>query len=109
MDWWSDGGGHSVCHSILKNVQPIIAKTRKTTDRRWSRVWPQLATYPPFSGPACCCDVTYLYQTFSQHAGPGRLWISLGAGLLYVPNGATSQLLIKRKLIKRKPAHTQKS
>jgi hypothetical protein len=43
--------------------------------------WPQLATYPqsPFSGPACCCDVAYLSQAFSQPTGPGRLWISLGA------------------------------
>ena len=46
--------------------------------------WPQLATYPqsPFSGPACCCDVAYLSQAFSQPTGPGRLWISLGAILL---------------------------
>jgi hypothetical protein len=46
--------------------------------------WPQLATYPqsPFSGPACCCDVAYLSQAFSQPTGPGRLWISLGANLL---------------------------
>jgi hypothetical protein len=43
--------------------------------------WPQLATYPqsPFSGPACCCDVAYLSQAFSQPTGPGRLWISLSA------------------------------
>src|SRR6266705_6002459 len=41
----------------------------------------QLATYPqsPFSGPAHCCDVTDLYQAFSQRTGPGRLWISLDA------------------------------
>ena len=47
--------------------------------------WPQLATYPqsPFSGPACCCDVAYLSQAFSQaHRPGGRLWISLGAILL---------------------------
>jgi len=46
--------------------------------------WPQLATYPqsPISGPACCCDVAYLSQAFSQPTGPGRLWISLGAILL---------------------------
>jgi hypothetical protein len=40
-------GGHPVCHSLwskilcrgdLKNVKPIIAKARKTNDRRWSRV-----------------------------------------------------------------------
>jgi hypothetical protein len=39
--------GHPVCYPIwlkilcrgdLKNVQPIIAKPRKTNDRRWSRV-----------------------------------------------------------------------
>jgi len=46
--------------------------------------WLQLATYPqsPFSGPACCCDVAYLSQAFSQPTGPGRLWISLGASSL---------------------------
>jgi len=44
----------------------------------------QLATYPqsPFSGPVRCCDVTDLYQAFSQPTGPGRLWISLGTALL---------------------------
>ena len=43
--------------------------------------WLQLATYPqsPFSGPVGCCDVTDLYQAFSQRTGPGRLWISLSA------------------------------
>jgi putative transposase len=42
---------------------------------------PQCATYPqsPLSGPPHCCDVAYLSQAFSQHAGPGRLWISLDA------------------------------
>jgi hypothetical protein len=46
--------------------------------------WPQLATYPqsPLSGPACCCDVAYLSQAFSQPTGPGRLWISLSANSL---------------------------
>ncbi len=46
--------------------------------------WPQLATYPqsPFSGLACCCDVAYLSQAFSQPTSPGRLWISLGANSL---------------------------
>jgi hypothetical protein len=34
------------------------------------------------SGPAHCCDVTDLYQAFSQRTGPGRLWISLDSGLL---------------------------
>ena len=43
--------------------------------------WLQLATYPqsPFSGPVGCCDVTDLYQAFSQRTSPGRLWISLSA------------------------------
>ena len=47
--------------------------------------WPQLATYPqsPLSGPACCCDVVDLCQAFSQPTGPGRLWISLVAILLF--------------------------
>jgi len=40
-------GGYPVCHSLwskilcrgdLKEMQPIIAKARKTNDRRWSRV-----------------------------------------------------------------------
>jgi hypothetical protein len=55
--------------------------------------WPQLATYPqsPFSGPARRCDVAYLSQAFSQPTGPGRLWISLGAGLLLVPIGVEAQ------------------
>ena len=35
-----------------------------------------------FFRPACCCDVAYLSQAFSQPTGPGRLWISLGAILL---------------------------
>ena len=37
--------------------------------------WPQLATYPqsPFSGPACCCDVAYLSQAFSQPTGLGAI------------------------------------
>jgi hypothetical protein len=53
----------------------------------------QLATYPqsPFSGPARCCDVTDLYQAFSQRTGPGRLWISLDAGLLFVLDRARAK------------------
>jgi len=40
---------------------------------------PQSTTYPqsPLSGPSRCCDVTDPSRAFSQHAGPGRLWISL--------------------------------
>ena len=68
--------------------------------------WPQLATYPqsPFSGPACCCDVAYLSQAFSQPTGPGRLWISLGAVVLLVPIRSNESVIAKRK-----PTHTQKS
>ena len=59
----------------------------------------QLATYPqsPFSGPARCFDVTDLYQAFSQRTGPGRLWISLDAGLLFILDWA------RAKSSKRKP------
>ena len=62
-------------------VKPIIAKARKTTDGRWSRsgstrYLPTIA----FLGPARCCDVTDLYQAFSQRTGPGRLWISRTPG-----------------------------
>ena len=61
--------------------------------------WPQLATYPqsPFSGPACCCDVAYLSQAFSQPTGPGRLWISLGASLLLVPIGGQTPPLERKE------------
>ena len=50
MDESSDyleAGGYPVCHSLwskilcrgdLKEMPPIIAKARKTNDRRWSRV-----------------------------------------------------------------------
>src|ERR1700756_579426 len=67
-----------------------MTKTRKTNAGPWApRV--QLATYPqsPLSGPVRCCDVMDLYQAFSQPPGPGRLWISLGAGLLDGPRKST--------------------
>src|SRR6516162_6208766 len=63
----------------------------KTNAGRWCP-WLQFATYPqsPSSGPVRCCDVTDLYQAFSQRTGPGRLWISLSAlfvaGFGYLPN-----------------------
>jgi hypothetical protein len=38
-----------------------------------------------FPGRRRCCDVAYLSQAFSQHTGPGRLWISLGTILLPDP------------------------
>src|SRR5258708_32598391 len=65
----------------FQSMQPIRHKDNPwalETDRL------QLATYPqsPFSGPARCCDVTDLYQAFSQRTGPVRLWISLESGLL---------------------------
>jgi hypothetical protein len=44
-----------------------------------------------FPGPACCCDVAYLYQAFSQPTGPGRLWISLGAILLSDPSSQMTE------------------
>ena len=57
--------------------------------------WPQRATYPqsPFSGPACCCDVAYLSQAFSQPTGPGRLWISLGASSLVVSDRGNKSVI----------------
>src|ERR1700730_3098851 len=78
----------------------------------------QLATYPQstFSGPARCCDVTDLYQAFSQRTGPGRLWISLDAGLLFVwiwgkgqtPGQTSPNKRPKQKTTERKSTHTQK-
>src|SRR6202022_5103178 len=64
----------------------------------------QLTTYPqsPFSGPARCCDVTDLYQAFSQRTSPGRLWISLDAGLLFVLDWGGP------KSSKRKPSQKEK-
>ena len=58
----------------------------------------QLATYPqsPFSGPVRCCDVTDLYQAFSQRTGPGRLWISLDADLLFVLDGQAQKAIRAR-------------
>ena len=60
----------------MKQLEPSGAQE----DPRWPRVaatrdLPTIA----FSGPACCCDVAYLSQAFSQPTSPGRLWISLGA------------------------------
>ena len=73
-------------------------KARKTNDRRWSRAaatrdLPTIA----FSGPACCCNVADLSQAFSQPTGPGRLWISLGAGLLLVPIGGQTPPLERKE------------
>jgi len=69
-------------------VNPSLLKTQRQTLGAGAH-WPQLATYPqsPFSGPVRCCDVTDLYQAFSQRTGPGRLWISLGAHWLFVLSG----------------------
>ena len=51
------------------------------------------ATYPqsPFPGRFRCSDVTDLYQAFSQHTGPGRLWLSLSAISLPIWAGPTPQ------------------
>ncbi len=63
----------------------------------------QFATDPqsPLSGPVRCCDVTDLYQAFSQRTSPGRLWISLDSGLLFVLVWAGR----KRLNQKQKPQH----
>ena len=66
----------------MNQLQPSWAKGYPVAPPGVGR--PQLVTYPqsPFSGPACCCDVAYLYQAFSQPTGPGRLIMDcLGAGL----------------------------
>ena len=75
-------------------ILPLVAGLDLTADTqprlvltlRWYLY--QLTTYPqtPFSGPAPCCDVTDLYQAFSQRTGPGRFWTSLHAGLLRITN-----------------------
>ena len=63
---------NQLCHRGLKAI--LVA--------RWCRVAATLTHNHLFPGPACCCDVAYLSQAFSQPTGPGRLWISLGAILL---------------------------
>jgi hypothetical protein len=82
-------GGHPVCHSLwskilcrgdLKNVkQQIMPKPERQTIGVGAE-WLQLATYPqsPFSGPACCCDVAYLSQAFSQPGRPGAIMYKSG-------------------------------
>src|SRR5271165_2938179 len=83
------------CHRVIlkvrlksSKVNPSLPKSERQTLGAGAD-GPQLATYPqsPFSGPVRCCDVTDLYQAFSQRTGPGRLWISLGANLLLVLSG----------------------
>src|SRR5258708_8084167 len=81
---------HSLWSKILcrgdlkKSSRSSLKPERQTRGAGAARVQP--APYPqsPFSGPARCCDVTDLYQAFSQRTGPGRLWISLDAGVLFV-------------------------
>src|SRR5262249_23483096 len=88
-----------------KNTKPVMTSARKTNAGRRGG-WLQLATYPqsPFSGPARCCDVTDLYQAFSQRTGPGRLWISLGA-LLQQPISATEKQLTTAQPFRRSVIH----
>ena len=83
------------CHRVIlkvrlksSKVNPSLPKSERQTLGAGAD-GPQLATYPqsPFSGPVRCCDVTDLYQAFSQRTGPGRLWISLGADSLLVLSG----------------------
>src|ERR1700731_1342554 len=87
--------GNPICHSLwakilcrgdLKPCSRSLPNAQRQT-RGAGVEWPQLATYPqsPLSGPACCSDVAFLSQACSQPTGPGRLWISLGASLLFVP------------------------
>jgi hypothetical protein len=89
-----------------EKVKPTLPKPeRQTMGAGAARV--QRATYPqsPFSGPARCCDVTDLYQAFSQRTGPGRLWISLDAGLSFVLDWAGR----KRLNQKQKSQHFQQA
>src|ERR1700675_722949 len=92
-------GGHPICHPIwskilcrgdLKSVHPIIAKVRKTTDRRWSRVAAtrDLHTIAFFRSGALLRRSVPVPGILAAHR-PGRLWISLGAILLLVPDWAT--------------------
>ena len=83
----------------------MITRARKTNAGRGAG-WLQLATYPqsPFSGPAHCCDVTDLYQAFSQRTGPGRLWISLGA-ILQQPTSAPEKQLTTVQPFRRSVIH----
>src|SRR6516162_719065 len=88
-----------------KTPKPVITSARKTNaGRRGGGL--QLATYPqsPFSGPARCCDVTDLYQAFSQRTGPGRLWISLGA-ILQQPISAPEKQLTTAQPFPRSVIH----
>src|SRR5262245_759706 len=88
-----------------KTPKPVMTNARKTNAGRRGG-WLQLATYPqsPFSGPARCCDVTDLYQAFSQRTGPGRLWISLVA-LLQQPISATEKQLTTAQPFRRSVIH----
>jgi hypothetical protein len=67
--------GQSPSESSFKRVleQVGLTQPRRVREGPHNRLFP---------GPACCCDVVYLCQAFSQPTGPGRLWISLGAILL---------------------------
>lgn len=64
---------------VMGSVLSIHSALSTESDIAGARL--QIATYPqsPGSGPACCCDVMVPCRAFSQHSGPGRLWISLAA------------------------------
>src|SRR5271170_7890188 len=96
-------GGYPVCHSLwskilcrgdLKNVKPIIAKARKTNDRRWSRVAStrDLPTIAFFRAGV----LLRRWRTCTRHSRNrwrGRLWISLGAGLLFVSDRGSASVI----------------
>ena len=67
--------------SIGPQENPTAPKAASKQAIGFAHGRPKCATYPqsPFSGSSRCCDVTDPSRAFSQHAGPGRLWISLDA------------------------------
>lgn len=67
----------------MNQLQPIVGPRLKGAplEKRGGRN-SRLTHNRLFPGRRRCCDVAYLSQAFSQHTGPGRLWISLGPILL---------------------------
>jgi hypothetical protein len=62
----------------------VVGKLGREKKKSWaslSRGFKARLTHKrPLSGPARCCDVADPSRAFSQHAGPGRLCISLDPG-----------------------------
>ena len=102
-------GGHPVCHSLwpkilcrgdLKNVQPIIAKARKTNDRRWSRVaatrdLPTIAFFR--AGVLLRRGVPVPGILATHRPGKRRLWVSLGASSLVVSDPGNKSVINQKK------------